>query len=118
MNDSILTSVKKLLGIDEAYTHFDHDLIIHINSAFMILAQLGVGPAIGFVITDNVDTWDDFMAEGATLNAVKSYIPLKVRLLFDPPTSSAVKESIQNMINELEWRLNVAVDPGEEENSK
>lgn len=118
MDDSILTSVKKLLGIDKEYTHFDHDIIIHINSTFMILGQLGIKQAIGFVITGKEETWDELMPDGSTLSAVKSYIPLKVRLLFDPPTSSAVKEAIQNMINELEWRLNVAVDPGEEENSK
>lgn len=110
--DSILTSIKKLLGPDEQYTHFDTDLIIHINSVFMILTQLGVGPAAGFSIKDSSATWSDFLgADLSKLEAVKTYVYLKVRLVFDPPTSSAVLESMKDMIREYEWRLNVAVDP-------
>ena len=112
--ESILTSIKKLLGIAEEYEHFDNDIIMHINSVFMILTQLGVGPSKGFVITDSSASWDDFLPEGGEkLQAVKTYIYMKVRLMFDPPTSSAVIESMNRMINELEWRLNVAVDPGD-----
>ena len=112
--ESILTSIKKLLGIAEEYEHFDNDIIMHINSVFMILTQLGVGPSKGFVITDSSASWDDFLPEGGEkLQAVKTYIYMKVRLMFDPPTSSAVMESMNRMINELEWRLNVAVDPGD-----
>jgi hypothetical protein len=111
--DSILTSVKKMLGITEDYEHFDADLIMHINSVFMILTQLGVGPSEGFSIEDKSDTWDDFISTGSNLEAVKSYVYLKVKLLFDPPLSSAVMESMNRMISELEWRLNVSVDPGE-----
>ena len=107
MNDSILTSIKKLLGITEEYEHFDQDIIIHINSVFMILNQLGVGPSNGFSITDKTAVWSDFISEGANLESVKSYIYLKVRLLFDPPTTSAVMESMNRMISELEFRLNV-----------
>ena len=111
--ESILTSIKKLLGIAEEYEHFDNDIIMHINSVFMILTQLGVGPSKGFVITDSSASWDDFLPEGGEkLQAVKTYMYMKVRLMFDPPTSSAVLESMNRMINELEWRLNVAVDPG------
>ena len=110
--ESILTSIKKLLGIAEEYEHFDNDIIMHINSVFMILTQLGVGPSKGFVITDSSASWDDFLPEGGEkLQAVKTYMYMKVRLMFDPPTSSAVMESTNRMINELEWRLNVAVDP-------
>lgn len=112
--ESILTSIKKLLGIAEEYEHFDNDIIMHINSVFMILTQLGVGPSKGFVITDSSASWDDFLPEGGErLQAVKTYMYMKVRLMFDPPTSSAVMESMNRMINELEWRLNVAVDPGD-----
>ena len=111
--DSILTSVKKMLGITEDYEHFDADLIMHINSVFMILTQLGVGPSEGFGIEGKSDTWDDFISTGSNLEAVKSYVYLKVKLLFDPPLSSAVMESMNRMISELEWRLNVSVDPGE-----
>ena len=107
--ESILTSVKKLLGIAEDYTHFDSDLIMHINSAFLVLNQLGVGPSEGFRIVDESEIWDDFIGE-SNLELVKSYIFLKVKLLFDPPTSSAAMESANRMINEFEWRLNVAVD--------
>ena len=110
MNDSILTSIKKLLGITEEYEHFDQDIIIHINSVFMILNQLGVGPSNGFSITDKTAVWSDFISEGANLESVKSYIYLKVRLLFDPPTTSAVMESMNRMISELEFRLNVSTE--------
>ena len=112
--ESILTSIKKLLGIAEEYEHFDNDIIMHINSVFMILTQLGVGPSKGFMITDSSASWDDFLPEGGEkLQAVKTYMYMKVRLMFDPPTSSAVMESMNRMINELEWRLNVVVEPGD-----
>lgn len=108
--ESILTSIKKLLGISEEYDHFDPDIIMHINSTFMTLNQLGVGPAEGFSIEDETSTWSDFISDNVKLEAVKSYIHLKVKLLFDPPSSSAVIEAISKSINELEWRLNVIVE--------
>lgn len=108
--DSILTSIKKLLGIAEEYEHFDSDLIMHINSVFMVLNQLGVGPVEGFSITDKTETWEDFTQNDLMIQSVKSYVYLKVRLLFDPPSSSAVMESINRQISELEWRLNLSVD--------
>ena len=117
--ESILTSIKKLLGIEEEYEHFDQDLIIHINSVFMILNQLGVGPSEGFVIEDKTAKWTDFIEDPVKMQAVKSYVYLKVKLLFDPPLSSAVIESTNRMISEYEWRLNVAAEStqsqGEEE---
>lgn len=113
MNESILTSIKKMLGITEEYTHFDQDIIIHINTVLMILHQLGVGPKEGFAITDSYETWSDFLVDNKNIEAVKTYVYLKVRLLFDPPLSSSVTESINKLINELEWRLNVAVDKTE-----
>ena len=112
MTESILTSVKKLLGIDESYTHFDPDLIMHINSVFSILTQMGVGPPNGFSITGNSEVWNDFITkEPNNFSLVKSYMHLKVKLLFDPPLGSAVIESINRQISEFEWRLFVAADP-------
>ena len=109
--DSILTSIKKLLGIEASYEHFDSDLIMHINSVFMILTQLGVGPSEGFTIEDSSATWDDYISDPTKLQSVKSYVYLKVKLLFDPPLSGIVVEAMNRMISELEWRLNVEVDP-------
>lgn len=113
MTDSILNTTKKLLGIAEEYKEFDPDIIMCINSVFTILAQLGVGPSSGFSIHDDSSTWNDFMSEtenGEKVEAVKNYIALKVRLMFDPPTSSTVLQSVNNMVSELEWRLNVLCD--------
>ena len=109
--ESILTSIKKMLGITEEYTHFDADIIMHINSVFMILNQLGVGPEKCFFIEDSLTTWGEFLDDPNDLAMVKSYMSLKVRLLFDPPASSAVMECMKQMISEMEFRLNVAVDP-------
>lgn len=104
--NSILNSIKKLLGISEDYESFDADIIMHINSVFMILNQLGVGPSESFMITDKTATWDDFLPnEEVKAEAVKSYMYLKVRLMFDPPLSSVVMECMNRTINELEWRL-------------
>lgn len=107
--DSILTSVKKLLGIQEKYTNFDADIIMHINTVFAALNQLGVGPEPGFMIEGNTETWDKYITN-YNINMVKSYMYLRVRLLFDPPTSSVLMESMKHSIAELEWRLNVEVD--------
>lgn len=108
--DSILTSIKKLLGIDEEYTQFDDDIIMHINTVFLNLTQLGVGPPEGFSIEDDSTIWEDFIEDNMQLQAVKTYMYLKVKLFFDPPLSSSVIESMNHMISELEWRLNVAVE--------
>lgn len=105
--DSILTSVKKLLGIAEEYTHFDSDIIMHINTVFSSLTQMGVGPAEGFAIVDEYATWDEFTSENTSLAAVKTYMFLKVRLLFDPPQNSSVMSSMERQASELEWRLNL-----------
>lgn len=111
--ESILMSVKKMLGIVNEYKHFDDEIIMHINSVFSILTQLGVGPSDGFRIDDNADLWTDFIADSKKLEMVKTYVYMKVRLMFDPPTSSAVMESMNRQISELEWRINVTVDPGD-----
>lgn len=109
--ESILTSIKKMLGITEEYTHFDADIIMHINSVFMTLTQLGVGPSSGFII-ENADTyWEDFIADTTKLQAVKTYMYLKVRLVFDPSSlGSATLAAYERQIQELEWRLNVAAE--------
>ena len=109
--ESILTSIKKMLGIVEEYEHFDADLIMHINSVLSILTQLGVGPSEGFSIKDKTASWNDFLSDSKNLESVKSYVYLKVRLIFDPPLTSSVTEAINRMISELEWRISVAVDP-------
>lgn len=114
MNNSILTSIKKLLGMTAEYTAFDTDIIIHINTAFMTLHQLGIGPENGYMIKDQFDTWDEFIKDEDNLEAVKTYIYLKVKLMFDPPLSSAVMESMNRMISEYEWRLNVQVETDKE----
>lgn len=109
--DSILTSIKKLLGIAEEYEHFDSDIIVFINSAFSVLTQLGVGPEEGFRIEDASKTWSEFLYDDSRLEFVKTFVHLKVKLGFDPPQSSAAIEAINRQISELEWRINVTVDP-------
>ena len=111
MSDSILVSIKKLLGVTEEYDYFDADIIMHINMAFMVLYQLGVGPKTPFSIEDASATWSDFMGDSTDLAGVKTYVFLKVKLVFDPPQSSAAMEAIKQNIAELEWRLNVTADP-------
>lgn len=111
LTESILISIKKLLGIDASYTHFDADIIMHINSVFSILTQMGVGPSNGFSISGSEENWTGFIEDVPTFSLVKSYVYLKVRLLFDPPLSSAAVESINRQISEFEWRLFVAADP-------
>lgn len=107
MDASILTSTKKILGIAEDYTAFDTDIITHINSVFSTLTQLGVGPAEGFMIEDSSAMWSEFYIDDNQFNAVRSYVYLRVRLLFDPPTTSYLISSFNEQLKELEWRLNV-----------
>jgi hypothetical protein len=107
MEQSILNSTKKILGIAEDYTVFDLDIITHINTAFSTLTQLGVGPAQGFMIEDATEVWTDFIADDLQYNSVKSYVFLKVRQLFDPPSTSYLIAATEKQIEELEWRLNV-----------
>lgn len=113
MNTSILNSIKKLLGIDESYTPFDTDIIIHINSMFRVLNQLGIGSTT-FRIEDDEAVWSDFLTgdDEIDLDDVITFVYLRVRMLFDPPSSGIANESIKQTIDELTWRLNVAVDPG------
>lgn len=108
--ESILTSIKKLLMLDEDDTSFDTDIIIHINSVLSILNQLGVGPDNGFSITDKSTTWKEYLGSYPNLDSVRSYVYLKVKLLFDPPSSNAVIESYNHVIGELEWRINATAE--------
>jgi hypothetical protein len=107
MEESILRSTKRILGLDAAYTVFDLDIITHINAAFSILDQLGVGPDGGFYITDETALWTDYLVPPNQLNLIKTYIYLKVRVLFDPPGTSFLLQAAQDQIREYEWRLNV-----------
>ena len=110
VSESILLSVKKMLGLDKDYDVFDPELIIHINTVFGTLHQLGVGPEDQFRITGDSDLWSEFTTEGEQTDEVKTYIYLRVRLLFDPPSSSFVLSSFKEQLQELEWRLNVKAD--------
>lgn len=105
--NSILTSIKKLLGIPEEYEQFDQDIIIHINSVLSILNQMGVGPKDGFSITDKTTAWSDFIDDGSKWALIESYVHAKVRLMFDPPQTSVVMEAIKQQISEYEWRLSI-----------
>lgn len=109
--ESILTSVKLYLGIVEEYEHFDRQIIEHINSVFADLNQLGLGPEEGFRIEDKTSTWGEFIPlDNAKFDSVKSYMDLRVRLLFDPPAASAVLASMERQIEKFEWRLNVVAE--------
>lgn len=106
MNDSILISTKKILGIEETYTAFDLDILTHINSVFFTLNQLGIGPVDGFMINDAEAVWADFLGTDNRLNSVKTYLFLRVRMIFDPPATSFHISAINEQIHEFEWRLN------------
>lgn len=107
MNESILNSIKKVLGVDKDYTAFDQDILMHINSSLLTLNQLGIGPEEGFIVENEDTTWSNFIGTDPRLNAVKSYLYLKVRYLFDPPGTSFLLDAMDKQIAEYEWRLNV-----------
>jgi hypothetical protein len=110
--DNIIPSIKRMLGISDEYTPFDTEIIIHINSALMKLAQLGVGPTNGFTVTDYDQTWDDFDADNKKLGAIKTYVYLQVKMMFDPPTNSYLMDAMKQQADELGWRLNVQAEDG------
>lgn len=109
-NDSVLTLIKKLLGIEEEYEHFDVDIMTGINTAFMTLNQLGIGPEYGFSIQDKQATWKDFIGERKDIEPLKTFIFLTTKLSFDPPPNSFLVDAINKQINEITWRLNVQVE--------
>lgn len=112
MGASILATTKKILGIAEDYTAFDLDIVTHINSVFSTLQQLGIGPATGFAIEDAAPTWEDYLGTDLQLNSIKTYIYLRVRLLFDPPPTSYGINALQEQVKELEWRLSTYRESG------
>ena len=113
MEESILISIKKLLGITKDDTDFDTDIIIHINSVLAVLSQLGVGPMKGYSISGQSETWSDFLKDDKLFNDVKTYIYLRVKLVFDPPSSSTVIDAFNRTISELEWRIKVSAEEKE-----
>ena len=108
--DSVLLTIKKLLGIDSDYTHFDKDIIIHINSVLMTLNQIGIGPEEPVTISSEMDTWSNILGDTKNLEAIKTYVYIKVRILFDPPSSSFVLEALKRQADEIEWRLNMQTE--------
>ena len=108
--ESILTSIKKSVNLEEDCVDYDTDIIMHINTVFSNLTMLGVGPSSGFRITDNKSKWSDFLGEDIRLENVKTYTSLRVRLIFDPPSSSAVIEAMKREIDKLEWLINVTAE--------
>ena len=107
--ESILTSIKKLLGIEETYEQFDVDIIIHINAALMVLNQLGVG-ATGFHITGKEKTWKDFLDEAVDLLPIQPFVYMSVRLSFDPPQNSFLVDAMKKQLDEMTWRLNLQAE--------
>ena len=108
MEQSILNSTKKILGLEEDYIPFDLDIMTHINASFAALQQIGVGPIDGFMITDDVTVWGDYPVSSNQLQMVKAYVYLRVRLLFDPPATSFHLTAAEEQLREFEWRLNLA----------
>lgn len=110
--ESILETIKKMLGYDRDYTFFDTDILAYINGVLTTLNQLGVGPEEGFFITGYNETWNDFLKNSKKLNAVITYIFIETKILFDPPSSSFVLEALKEQSKELEWRLEVQAEGG------
>lgn len=111
--DSILSSVKAYLGIPEEDIYFDNNLIVQINSVFSILRQIGCGPVNGYQIEDNTNSWDEFLQnEPDKLQVVKTYVSMRVRQIFDPPTNGTVAQALERQIQEMEWRISTICDPG------
>ena len=109
--ESILTTVKNLLGIDEEDVSFDTDVIVSINTAIPSLSQMGIGPPNGFIVISADNTWSEYIGDSlVNLEGVKTYLYLKTKLIFDPPTNSTVIQSIENNLKELEWRMMLAVE--------
>lgn len=109
--ESILTSIKQMFGLGEDYTPFDPELIMHINSVFSILNDLGVGTTTTFKISDDKNTWADFLGASVDFEDTKSYMFMKVKLIFDPPASTALIEAYERQINEFQWRLMRRAEP-------
>lgn len=116
--DSILDSIKKLLGLSPEDDSFDVDVILHINTALSVLTQIGMGPASGFSIADNTTTWNEYVQGDARLNLIKTYVYMKVKQAFDPPTSGTANDALKRQIDEYESRISYLVDPGDAESTE
>ena len=112
--DSILNTIKKLLGIDPEYDPFDTDVIVAINSALMTLTQVGVGPREGFLIRDSTETWEDFVGDRKDLESIKSFVYLKTKLVFDPPTNSFTIDALERQADEYLWRISINAERRED----
>ena len=108
--NSILDSVKKMIGLSDGYTIFDDDLIMDINAVFNVLRQLGIGSEDGFAISSSSDLWTDFLPEGSKLNMIKPYVYAKVRLMFDPPQNSTITQALKDVVDEFEFRARMDVE--------
>ena len=118
MEESILKTIKQLIGCPDDFEQFDLDLIVHINSAFATLTHLGVGPKEGYRITGADNAWGEFEDDAQKLSLIKDYVYIKTRLLFDPPTSGSLMDSLKEQLNEMEWRLYMIYDPISEDDEK
>lgn len=112
MSDSILTSIKKMLGATEDYTPFDDQLLIHINSVLSTVCQLGAGPDVPVKLVTGTETWDEVIGDNPYIEFIKSYVYIRTKLVFDPPQNSTILNALKEEMREIEWRLNVSVDPG------
>lgn len=107
--NSILNTIKKMLGLDDTYKVFDPELVVYINTALMVLEQVGLGPD-GYTITGENETWEDFLTDISKYEGAKTYVYIRTRLAFDPPTNASLLKSLEDTYKELEWRLNVKAD--------
>lgn len=114
MTEGILASIKKMLGLEEDYTPFDVDVLIHINNAFMTLCQMGIGPKEGFNVSGYEETWTDFLTNNVMLGGVKTWVYLQVKMIFDPPANSFVMDAYKTQAEQILWRLNVQAESVEE----
>ena len=118
MEESILKTIKQLIGCPDDFEQFDLDLIVHINSAFATLTHLGVGPKEGYRITGADNVWSEFEDDVQKLSLIKDYVYIKTRLLFDPPTSGSLMDSLKEQLKEMEWRLYMLYYPISEDDEK
>lgn len=107
LNESILGTIRGMLGPAEDYTHFDSEIAVHINTFLLTLTQLGVGPLSGFSISGDDETWSDFLGDSNLYEPVKTYLYMKTKLIFDPPTSSSVMDAMERACEQIEWRLKI-----------
>ena len=109
--ESILDTIKQLLGIPADDDSFDTDVKVNINAAIFTLSQIGIGPSNGYIVTSNTQMWNDYIGSSLiNLEGVKNYIYLKTKLVFDPPTNSTTIQAINDSLKELEWRMQLAVE--------